>query len=376
MPNRRDKIRKRKDGRWEGRYFKERRPDGKIRYASVYAGSYREVKQKLREAAARTDYKVTGKKNFFTVKEVGARWLTESGLEIKASTRMRYEFLLEAHIYPVLGDVKISELTEDRVRAFTAEKLEKGRKNGKGGLSGTYVRSILLVLTELQAYAVRENLCLPFKGAVGKLSYAGTQKQALSEEEFRKLENYLRSRGGTAELGILLAMYTGLRVGELCALQWGDVDQDRKMLRVRHTVELVKKEDGAYLCLAVPKTRHSLRVIPLHDALLPLLEKNRCGDDCFVATGTKNFLNPATCQYRFHKILKAAGLPEINFHTLRHTFTTRCIAAGMDLKTLSCILGHASSRVTLDIYTHPTNQQMREEMNKLGSRTAPGDRIP
>lgn len=363
MPKRGDRIHKRKDGRWEGRYFKERRSDGSIRYASVYGKSYGEVLRKMAAADPMREKRHVRKKGV-TVQDAGTMWLAGKR-QNRPSTEAKYAFLLDAHIVPALGKIRIAELTGEAVDAFAREKLESGKLCGEGGLSASYVRSMLMVVEGIHAYAVRNRLCTPFELPPEKPALPGKEKVPLTEEETRQLEAYLLEHPTETNLGILITLYTGLRVGEACALSWGDMDLKQKVLSVRHTVQRVKSEGGVYLRLDVPKTRASGREIPLHDNLLPMLEKMRKDDGIFVVSGRDVFMNPATFQHRFHRALKAAGIRDINFHLLRHTFTTRCIAAGMDLKTLSCILGHASSLVTLDIYTHPTTQQMREEMKKL-----------
>ena len=366
IPNRRDKIRKRKDGRWEGRYFKDRKPDGTIRYASVYAASYQEVKEKLRLINENPENKNSKSAKKLTVSEVGSFWLKEKSSEVKPATILKYEFMQKKHINPVLGDLSISDMTPEVIRNFMQEKLSFGKLDGKGMLSPSYVCSMLVVLEEIHQYAVREKLCRPFSGEINKPALPERQHPVLDAAEVTRLEAELRNNITTVNLGILLTLYTGLRIGEVCALQWGDIDLDRRILTVRQTVQRIKKQNGSYLSLGPPKTKHSLRSVPIYETLLPLMKEMKQGDEIFVATGTASFLNPATCQYHFHKILKAAGLPEIRYHALRHTFATFCVAAEIDMKTLSQILGHTNTRFTLDVYTHPSHQQMLTEISKLG----------
>lgn len=368
MPNRKDKIHKRKDGRWEGRYFKERTPEGKIRYGSVYGKSYRDVKEKL-ETALKTQIPAVNKAGTMTVRETGDAWLADEKTGLKASTIWRYRYLLEKHIYSVLGDIKIRDLTPEVVQDFAREKRNAKSADGKKTLSDAYVNSMLIVLLDLRSYAVQEKMCPPVPCKISRPTPRRKKQIVLSMEEIRTLITYLNENMCPMSLGIELTLYAGLRVGEVCALQWKHIDLKNRIISVQQTVQRVKKGEGikgSYLRLDRPKTPSSMREVPIHPDLLVQLKKMEQEDkSLYVTTGTVRFMNPATFEYRFHRTIEKAGISDVNYHALRHSFTTACVESGMDIKTLSEILGHAKVATTLDIYTHPTIGMKQREMNKF-----------
>jgi integrase len=186
----------------------------------------------------------------------------------------------------------------------------------------------------------------------------------LSPADQNKLYLYCMQAPDETCLGILLSLYAGLRIGEICALRWEDVDMERQTIRVRHTVSRVQAAQGTQLIIDRPKTPSSLRTIPIYSQLLPILRQFQA-DAGFVLTGTEDFVSPRTYEYRFHRVLKKGEIPDINYHGLRHSFATRCIEAGMDVKSLSEILGHADASITLNTYVHSSMEQKRLQMEKL-----------
>ena len=304
-----------------------------------------------------------------TVRDVGRMWLAEEKAELKASTVWRYSYLLECQIYPKLGDVRIRDLTQETVQEFTKEIKQTGRINGSAPLSDNYVSSIVGVLSDLQEYAVKKKMCQPFIFPVNKPGMKKTRHTILGVGKIRQLLICLNASQETAAAGITITLYAGLRVGEVCALQWKDIDLENGILTVRQTVQRVKKGDGAdgsYLRLDRPKTPCSMREIPLHPRLFSLLKEREEKDgNLFVLTGTEKFMNPATYEYQYHRMMKKAGVTDVNYHTLRHSFTTICVEEGVDIKALSEILGHAKVATTLDIYTHPSINMKKREILKL-----------
>ncbi len=304
-----------------------------------------------------------------TVRDVGRMWLAEEKAELKASTVWRYSYLLECQIYPKLGDVRIRDLTQETVQEFTKEIKQTGRINGSAPLSDNYVSSIVGVLSDLQEYAVKKKMCQPFIFPVNKPGMKKTRHTILGVGKIRQLLICLNASQETAAAGITITLYAGLRVGEVCALQWKDIDLENGILTVRQTVQRVKKGDGAdgsYLRLDRPKTPCSMREIPLHPRLFSLLKEQEEKDgNLFVLTGTEKFMNPATYEYQYHRMMKKAGVTDVNYHTLRHSFTTICVEEGVDIKALSEILGHAKVATTLDIYTHPSINMKKREILKL-----------
>ena len=163
-------------------------------------------------------------------------------------------------------------------------------------------------------------------------------------------------------------MFTGIRIGELCSLKWSDIDLEKNILTVSKTMQRIKKLDGntaTKILIDSPKSKSSVRKIPLPEFIADILKKLRGNSDDYVLTGKKLYAEPRTMQYRFSAILKKLSLPKVNFHALRHAFATNCIALGFDVKTLSEILGHSSVEITLNRYVHSSMDRKRACMEVL-----------
>lgn len=185
------------------------------------------------------------------------------------------------------------------------------------------------------------------------------------------MENLCLAETDETKVGVLLSLYAGLRIGEVCALTWGDIDLDERIIHIRHTVSRVNKniENGAKsttLIIDRPKTKSSFRDIPLCSKLIPVLaELKKRTASPYVISNREQFISPRTYEYRYHKLLRASGTTDINYHALRHTFATRCIEAGVDVKSLSEILGHADASITLNTYVHSSMERKRIQLEKL-----------
>ena len=383
MPKKGENIRKRKDGRWEGRYKKGRKENGKIIYTSVYGRSYREVKEKIQNALStpvvntseqtENDIKkqITSE---MTLAELLIRWQENNEIRLKGGTRTRYSNLINAQIIPCIGYMKVSEITTAFINAFLNDRLQKGRLDGKGGLSGSYVRSISLVISSALKYAVSEEICAPLKSKISKPSIVKSELPILSLNDQRLLEQKIINDMSPTSIGILISLYTGLRIGEICALMWSDIDFSTCTLSVRHTVSRVKPKSGiskTVLILDEPKTISSKRIIPIPSTLLPILCDYRMkSKSAYVVSDKDGFISPRTYESRFHRILKNCHIAEVNYHTLRHTFATRCIEAGVDVKSLSEILGHSNVSTTLNTYVHSSLEMKKAQLEKLASLIA------
>ena len=187
----------------------------------------------------------------------------------------------------------------------------------------------------------------------------------LSEKQQNQLCSYLMRNQNLTSLCILISMHMGLRIGEVCGLQWSDIDFEKQILTVRRTVQRVQAETGAELLIDAPKTSSSRRSVPIPDFMMHLLKKFRSQNNIYLLSGTAHPTEPRTLQRRFKAVLKKANLPSVNYHILRHMFATNCIKANFDVKTLSEILGHASVETTLKLYVHSSMERKIECMNKL-----------
>ena len=370
MARRGDNIRKRKDGRWEGRYKKGREMNGSIVYGSVYGKSYFEVKEKLTDINNNVNIYVCNKSTL-TFGDILIQWLSSNKIRLKGGTINKYQNIIDTHLMPDLGLVKIVRITSSMINSFLSKKLMDGRIDGSGALSPSYVRSMMIVINSAIKYAVSEGLCEPFKTPINKPSLEQKEIPVLTIIEQKRLEDIIYADFDEFKAGVLLSLYTGLRIGELCALSWNDVDMINKVIHVRHTIARVKNENetDAYktkLIIDKPKTKASTRDIPISSLLFDLLKRLKNGyDSNFVISKDSSFVNPRTFEYHYQQLLKQNNIPYINFHCIRHTFATRCIEAGVDIKSLSEILGHANVNITLNTYVHSSIELKRSQLEKL-----------
>lgn len=370
MPRRGENIRKRKDGRWEGRYIKNYDICGKAKYVSVYGKSYLEVKQKLIVASSGIDTKTEiSKNNNLLFREVLFMWLENNRVKLKSSTYSKYYRIIEKHLVPIIGNTSIRNVNAQYINDILCEKSSNGRLDSCGGLSATYVRTMGFILKAAMVFAQENNYCHALKGTVIMPLKTKSQLKVLSLAEQERLENACCKNSSDKELGIILSLYTGMRLGEVCGLKWEDIDYETNTLHIYHTVERIQNNyDICNACktklvLLDTKTANSDRVIPIPSKLMPLLRKEKSG---FVLKGdVYEYTDPRTLQYFFKRKLRESNLEDINFHALRHTFATRCIESGMDAKTLSEILGHSDVNITLRTYVHSSLEHKRKQMEAM-----------
>lgn len=375
MPKKGENIRKRADGRWEGRYKVDTLPDAKTKYHSVYGKTYKEVKDKIRLIISQPALLNEKKQQQpILIKEVITQWLNSSKSIHKGATAVRYEYLIKKHIMPELGDIPLSSVTSSMLTSFMNRKLEQGSLNGKEALSPTYVRSIMSVTLSILQFAVNEGLCQPLNINLQKPSIDKRELEVLSVFDQNRLESALLNNINETKLGILISLNTGLRIGEVCALSWNDIDFENQIFHIRSTVARVKSTDSGVnskLIIDRPKTKSSLRDIPIPSKLLTILiSMKKQSKGKYVVSAENSFVSPRTYEYRYHKILDEYNIPSVNYHTLRHTFATRCIEVGVDVKTLSEILGHANVSITLNTYVHSSMELKRKQIEKLATFSA------
>ena len=371
MPRRGENIRKRSDGRWEARYPQGKDSNGRTKYKSVYGKTYREAKEKQRQALNRNAPVLSDAVPMFD--EILKMWMERNCVKLKASTIYRYEYLIQTHIAPSLGKKYVNQITGQELAVFLSQKSQHGRLDGNGGLSSAYVRSIMLIIHSAMDYAAELGYIPQVRISLPSPHCPDKQQFALTSRQQRLLEEALTDDTNPTEIGVWLALYSGLRLGEICALKWEDVDLEQRVIHIRHTVTRVPDGSGrpgaTQNRIGSPKSTASYRIIPICSKLESLLKSCReASSSDYVIPNGSTFLSPRTFTYRFHRLAERAGLPDIHFHILRHTFATQCIAAGVDIKSLSEILGHKTPSVTLSIYVHSTMDQKRREIEKLVSQ--------
>lgn len=371
MSKRGDNIHKRKDGRWEGRYQKGRRTDGSIWYGSVYGKSYADVKEKLKNIQQNLVLPKTSLNKEKTFGEVLELWMANNRIRLKGGSINKYQRIIDAQIASELGDVKLSQMSSAQINSFLLQKMQNGRLDGAGALSATYVKSIMLVINAALKFAVQEEWCTPLKTPISRPVEGKKELPILNLSEQKQLEAHLVCDITPTKIGILISLHTGLRIGEVCALRWSDVDFTQRIIHVRHTIARIPNTDNDISCqsrliLDTPKTKTSRREIPISTILHKVLwELYKVSESAYVISNKDDFVSPRTYEYRYHKILNESGIKSVNYHALRHTFATRCIEAGVDVKSLSEILGHANVGITLNTYVHSSMELKRSQLEKV-----------
>jgi integrase len=348
-------IYKRKDGRFEARYVSEYDPDGKAVYRSLYAKSYAEVKERLALAQAAP---ATGISEHTTLKGELSAYLTGAKNLVKPSTYAVYERYLVKHVAPFFGNLKLYLLTQELLQRFVDRQLELG-------LSVRTVKSVLsFMMSGLKSKSNLSDVSLP--------KFKPEPVAALSSSEQQRLELAARSSDAIDCIGVTLCLYTGIRIGELCGLMWSDIDFDRCRLHIRRTLQRIKNfgdgDNKTALTELSPKSDSSAREIPLPAFLVELLREHRTANGSgHVISREGKPIEPRNMQDRFKKLLMTADIKQVNFHTTRHTFATRALENGFDVKTLSEILGHSSATITLNRYAHCVDEHKRKCMESLTS---------
>lgn len=368
-----ENIYKRKDGRWEGRYIKLYDANGKPKYGYVYARTYSEAKQKLAER--RCHFRsADGVSNKTSAKydDILTAWLQSSRTNIKESTFAKYSHIIDSHIRPALGQFSLSKISTQLVESFIQQQLLAGRLDGKGGLAPKTVTDMLTIIKESIGYAQDNGItviCNPQRISVKKKE---REMRVLTPLEEEALVRVLLDDMDQYKFGVMLSLYTGIRIGELCALQWENLCLPSATLKIRQTMQRIQdKNVGATsktkVIITEPKSQCSIRDIPLPVFVLDLARRFESSPKAFVLSCDKSrYVEPRTMQNRFKKYIRDSGIADANFHTTRHTFATRCVEVGFDVKTLSEILGHANVNITLNRYVHSSFDLKCSNMSKLG----------
>lgn len=370
MSRRGDNIRKRADGRWEGRY-RCHETNGLIKYKSVYGKSYSETKKKLETMKLAQKEKelymadkgiasqANGKETDFS--RVAEEWLEYIKVNRKHSTYIKYLGIYSRYIRESAAGLRVAEIAERVIE-------ERIIKNTDNRLSSNMKHSIYSMINQINAYAADHYECHTPVLKVKTLRGAKRSVQIINRSEQSRLVAYLYENLDISRLGIILCLSTGLRLGEICALKWEDIDFSQMIIHINRTVQRISVENSrtkTVLMETPPKSVFSIREIPVPLQLANLLAEYRMQSGYCVG-GIKP-MEPRTYQNRFKRYLKAIGIQDYNFHTLRHTFATNCIDSGMDVKSLSELLGHSDVQITLNRYVHPTMDTKRKHMNVLFS---------
>lgn len=372
MSRRGENIHKRKDGRWEGRIPVFNDDNKIVKYQSVYAHSYRDVKSLMKQNKCELQNLTTDKK-IITMNQLCEYWLDEIQIFVKQSTYAKYEQIIYRHILSSFAEVNINKINNEAISEFIRDKMKNGRLDGNGALSSKTIQDIFTVLKQILNYASKKEYILPLSFDIAKPKAEQKPFSVLTTKQQAKFVLYLRNHLSLETLGILICLFTGIRVGELCALKWSDLDLQNSILHINKTLQRIKNTDKnavtkTKIIIDRPKSQKSIRDIPIPSFLWSIINmySQDYSKDTYFLTGKENqFIEPRLLQYKFKVHLENAGLPDMNIHALRHTFATRAVEEKFDIKTLSEILGHSTVRFTLERYVYSSYELKVQSMEKM-----------
>jgi len=362
-------IRKRKDGRWEGRYTAGRDPvTGKVIYKNVLGKAQAEVKAKFKAAIEKSSSLATTTERYTTGQCLDVWIENYAKLQVRASSHKTYQGFIENHIKPALGDIPLEKLTATELQRLYKYLLENGRlecmesRNKPKGLSVETVRNINQMISSALNCAVEQRLISsnPTNGCVlPKLERK--EMKILPPESLGTFFEEAR-RSGVFEL-YYIDLATDLRRGELLGLKWSDIDLDKGIIHVRRQV---LRQNGEVV-EAPLKTKNSYRNIAIGADAIKVLKRMEQKDEYVFPSPFGGPMSPDSVLHMLQRVLKRAGLERIRFHDLRHTFSVLALQNGVDVKTLSAMLGHYSAGFTLDTYAHVTTSMQKQAANAVGS---------
>lgn len=298
-----------------------------------------------------------------TIKEIATLWLEDKRITVKESTYSIYALNIAKHITGNFADH--THLTEEQMQKFVLEKIG-------AGLSVKTVRDLLMLLRSVMRYGSKKGW---IKYEPWDIKYprptTRNEVRVFSVSEQRRLMKHLQENFSLRNLGLLVCLNTGLRIGEICALKWSDINTDTGTIHISRTIERIySANSGTHktsILINPPKTIYSVREIPIGSNLMKILRplKRLANSDHFILTCSTLPLEPHTYRCYYNSLISTLGLPKLKFHSLRHTFATRCIESGCDYKTVSVLLGHSSVNITMNIYVHPNEEQKRKCIDKM-----------
>ncbi len=298
-----------------------------------------------------------------TFSEIVIFWKEDKKKYVKKSTLSAYILLVENHLLPDFGNAK--NISEEEVQKFVFRKLERG-------LSQKTVKDILIVLKMILKFGSKNKW---FEFTNFDIQYPtvreSQQIEVFSKTHQKKVMNYIQEHFTFRNIGIYICLSAGIRIGEVCALTWEDIDTDNGIIHIRRTIQRIyiieNGERKTELLLDTPKTKNSIREIPISRDLLKMLKpfKKIVNPSFFVLTNDAKPTEPRTYRSYYKNLMKQLEIPEIKFHGLRHSFATRCIESKCDYKTVSVLLGHANISTTLNLYVHPNLEQKKKAIDQM-----------
>ena len=333
----------------------------------MYGKTYKEAKEKLTFAKVNAKEKIKRISSDMTVSDWFDKWL-DSQKRIKRSSYTTYSSNINKHIKKKLGKIKLKMLTDEHIQNFIDDLSKE--------LAAKSVSSVFSILRLGLIDAYEKNLSVELCRKIKLPKVKRNEVKVFTKIEQKAIEQYIEQSAYPNDIGILICFYTGIRIGELCALDLNrDIDLKRGVISIQHTLYRVKSENGnkkTELRISTPKSESSIRDIPLPKFLIAKLSAIENGSGFLIQKNGK-FIEPNVYARRYKKILEELDIPYRKFHATRHTFATRALEIGMDIKTLSEILGHSSPTVTLNLYSHSLPEHKKKEMDRLGKLYNPSN---
>ncbi|MDO5571654.1 MAG: tyrosine-type recombinase/integrase [Bacteroidales bacterium] len=298
-----------------------------------------------------------------TVREISDAWKIEKRPYVKQSTFAAYMLILENHINPFFGEGY--ELREEQVQVFVLKKLN-------AGLSAKTIKDILIVLKMVMKFGVKNEWINYHEWDIKYPTVQSNKEiEVLTIKNHKRILNFIHDNFTFKNLGIYVCLSTGLRIGEICALKWSDIDINTGTITVKRTIERIYiiEEEKKYTQLVIntPKTQNSFREIPMCKELISIIKplKKIVNEEFYILTNENEATEPRTYRNYYKKLMEKLDIPPLKFHSLRHSFATRCIESNCDYKTVSVILGHSNISTTLNLYVHPNMEQKKKCINKM-----------
>ena len=361
-----ENIYRRKDGRYEGRYVVGKNPNGTTKFGYIFGRQFADVRRRLIAKKA----ELSGQRGNASCQGTPvlletwlAGWLHgEIIARVKPSTYQAYEGIVTRHIAPRIGGMYLHEMTAAGIMGFLNALRESG-------LADSTVAGVFRVLSAGLTFAQDEGLIA--RNPCKRIRLQSTERPA---QRVLSAKEQARLRGATsaADLPTLLGLYAGMRLGEVCALKWEDINWDESSVTVRRTAQRLRRSgegNKTLVMIGAPKSRKSHRIIPLPRFILKLLAQYRetCPASGFIFGKQDKPAEARTIQRRLQRLAARLGISGVHFHTLRHSFATRLMELGSDVKTVSELLGHCSAKTTLDIYAHSLLEQRRNAVDRLAA---------
>ena len=302
--------------------------------------------------------------------DIARQWLRECENKNSYSTITKYKQLIKKYIDPHLGNLTCQEIDMDILNDFHNELLHPEKNDVK--LSAATQRIIIMIVNNVISYGYKNNLIETELYIKPGLTKKKPLVKVFSTEEQKKIEEYTIVHNDRCSLAVLLALYTGMRIGEICGLKWSDFDFSKGSIQIERSVQrLPAKSGNAKTCLlvSIPKSNASYRIIPMpefvQNYIHNFISSSADRDGYCISFNKEEPMEPRTLQYAYKRLLNLLEIPYLNFHCLRHTFATRCVTCGWDIKTLSEVLGHADIKITMEYYFHSSFEYKKMQMMKL-----------